>query len=156
MPAGTPEPGGNWTGRETSLIGGVWEQQLVSWSYSKVTEYRIGACSYPAIWIHETRTPSDTSTSSAPWINQYVHLIDLGLSVYLGGEEVGDRARFLKPRSVFRQSRPEMGRLCCDAASVARFSRVRESTVHQAMLVSLQGRSPRRPRAGIEQACGHP
>jgi hypothetical protein len=85
----TPEPGGNWTGQETSLIGGVWEQQLVSWSYSKVTEYRIGACSYPAIWIHETRTPSDTSTSSAPWINQYVHLIDLGLSVYLGGEEVG-------------------------------------------------------------------
>jgi hypothetical protein len=83
------EPGSTWTGQETSLIDGVWDQQTVSWSYSKVTDYRIGACTYAAILITETRDPSESSTDEAPWINQYVHLIDLGLSIYLGGEELG-------------------------------------------------------------------
>lgn len=83
------QPGSNWTGQETSLIDGVWDQELVSWSFSKVQSYQIGTCSYSAIWIHETRSPSDGSTTDAPWINQYVHLIDLGMSIYLGGEELG-------------------------------------------------------------------
>jgi hypothetical protein len=83
------QPNGNWTGRETALINGVTEQALVSWSFSKVMEYRIGACSYDVLWVHETRTNLSGAVSDPPWINQYVHLIELGLSVYLGGEASG-------------------------------------------------------------------
>lgn len=93
-------PASNWTGLETSLIDGVSEQQLVSWSFSKVTEYRIGACSYQALRVHETRSAPDGAPAEPPWINQYVHLIDLGLSIYLGGEAVGTDPVLETPLSI--------------------------------------------------------
>jgi hypothetical protein len=40
------EPGSNWTGQETSLIGGVWEQQTRVLELFQGDGYRIGACTY--------------------------------------------------------------------------------------------------------------
>jgi hypothetical protein len=83
------EPGSNWTGLETSMIGGVEERTLVSWSFSKPEPYRIGACTYEAIMVHETRSAPDGGTQEPPWINQYVHLVDLDMAIYLGGDALG-------------------------------------------------------------------
>jgi hypothetical protein len=84
-----PRPGTNWSGRETSVIDGVTEENLVSWSFSKVEDYRIGDCTYSAMQVLETRSGLGAAGSDAPWVNRYVYLADLGFAVYLGGEEVG-------------------------------------------------------------------
>jgi hypothetical protein len=60
-------------------------------------------------------TPADSVHDEAPWINQYVHLIDLGLSIYLGGEELGTEP-FLKPAQYFGTHALRCGDSCCDAA----------------------------------------
>lgn len=83
-----PQPDTNWTGREVSVIGGIEETSLVSWSFSKVEAFAIGACVYDAITVHETRTPQ-SGDGAPPWISRYVHLVELGMSVFLGGAELG-------------------------------------------------------------------
>jgi hypothetical protein len=82
-------PGSNWTGLETSVIAGAEERHLVSWSFSKAEEYRIGACTYQAIHVHETRSPAGGADAEPPWINRYVHLVDLDMAIYLGGDALG-------------------------------------------------------------------
>jgi len=94
------EPGTNWTGQETSVIGGVEEANLVSWSFSKLEAYTIGGCTYDAIRIFETRT-SPTDAAQPPWISQYVHLVDLGMSIFLGGDELGVEPGLEVPRAIF-------------------------------------------------------
>jgi len=84
-----PQASSSFSGRETSIIDGVTEVNSITWDFSKETAYQIGACRYRAIWVHETRTQGGTIGQDPPWLNHYVHLIDLGLSIYLGGDEVG-------------------------------------------------------------------
>lgn len=100
--AGLPQaqPGTNWTGREISVIDGVEEVNLVSWSFSKPQSYTIGPCTYEAIWIHETRT-TPSNQSEPPWISQYVHLVEIGMSIFLGGDELGIDPNLEVPSSIF-------------------------------------------------------
>ncbi len=93
------EPGTNWTGREISVIAGVEEVNLVAWSFAKVEAYTIGVCTYDAIRIFETRT-SPTDPAQPPWISQYVHLVDLGMSIFLGGDELGVEPGLEVPRAI--------------------------------------------------------
>jgi len=78
----------------------VEEVNLVAWSFSKVEAYTIGGCSYDAIRIFETRT-SPTDPAQPPWISQYVHLFDLGMSIFLGGDELGIDPALEVPRAIF-------------------------------------------------------
>jgi hypothetical protein len=102
LPVARPES--NWTGRETSVIGGVEETALVSWSFSKPQDYAIGPCVYEVLWIYETRNndPTGDQTGTEPlWINQYVHLVDLGVSIFLGGEDLGTDPILETPVAIF-------------------------------------------------------
>lgn len=92
FPKGAPQPrpGSEWTGTETVLTAtGESYDTVVTWRMGAARTERIGGCVYDVIPIVETRVDLPKSPGDLPWINRYTHLSDLGLTMYLGGDEEG-------------------------------------------------------------------
>jgi hypothetical protein len=80
-----PAPGTNWIAKEVPEGG---DASLVAFTFGPVRRIEIGGCAYDAIRVTETRTDLGPA-ADPPWINHIEHLPELGLSIYLGGGELG-------------------------------------------------------------------
>jgi hypothetical protein len=91
FPDGLPQPvsGSNWSGREMTVAGADRYEALVSWSFGAPETFSIGPCAYEAIRVFETRRDLPEEPGDRPWVNQYIHLTELGMSVFLGGYVAG-------------------------------------------------------------------
>lgn len=103
FPNGFPraEPFGTWMGTETARTasGEVYEA-MVSWRMGAPETLRVGACDYTVIGIVETRMDLPKRSGDLPWINHYLHVPELGLSLYLGGDEAGVDPVLEVPRAI--------------------------------------------------------
>jgi hypothetical protein len=96
-----PMSGTNAIGRETAVLSdGSTEENLVAWTFGPEREVMIGACRYRAIPIYETRASADAPAAEAPSINRYLHLSELGFSMFLGGDVVGVEPQLSEPRAI--------------------------------------------------------
>jgi hypothetical protein len=101
-PKGLPQPvpATTWDGRETTEGSFGTFQTRVSWSYGTPETVTIGPCSYAALRALETRRDLPERDGDEIWVNQYLHLPELGMTLYLGGHALGEAPYLERPLAI--------------------------------------------------------